>query len=76
MTTYFGIKTYKNPLDFWIYQEIIFKTKPDVIIEIGNKYGGSALALAHIQDNMDHGKIIGIDFEHVNVNKDVYNHRE
>ena len=23
---YFGIKTLKSPLDFWIYQEIIFRS--------------------------------------------------
>ena len=38
-TTYFGIKTLKSPMDYWVYQEIIFETKPDVIIEIGNKNG-------------------------------------
>ena len=45
-TTYFGIQTLKNPLDFWVYQELIWKVKPDIVVEIGNAFGGSALALA------------------------------
>ncbi|GAH16385.1 unnamed protein product, partial [marine sediment metagenome] len=56
--TYFGVKAVKSPLDFWIYREIIFEQKPDIIIEIGNFRGGSILALAHICDNIGHGKII------------------
>ena len=66
-TFYHGIKTYKNPLDLWIYQEIIFETKPDVILEIGNFQGGTTLALAHICDSNDHGRIIGVDISHKNI---------
>ena len=32
-TTYFGVRTWKGPIDAWLYQEIIFETKPDVIVE-------------------------------------------
>mgnify|MGYP000647413457 FL=1 len=45
-TMYFGVRTVKNPLDFWVYQELMFRLRPDVIIEIGNFCGGSTLALA------------------------------
>ena len=38
-TKYFGVRTWKGPIDAWLYQEIIFETKPDVIIEIGNAFG-------------------------------------
>lgn len=62
-TTYFGIQTWKNPLDAWVYQEIIFQKKPDFIIEIGNFSGGSTLFLAHLLDlmGMANSKVIGID---------------
>ena len=60
-STYFGILTQKNPLDFWVYQEILHETKPDFIVEIGTYYGGSTLALAHLCDNLGHGHVIGID---------------
>jgi len=73
-TSYFGIKTLQNPNDFWIYQEIIYKAKPDVLIEIGNYYGGSTLALAHIFDAMGHGRIIGLDIDQSKIPEQVSNH--
>lgn len=60
-SAYWGIPTQKNPMDFWVYQEIIHSIKPDFVIEIGNYMGGSALALAHLLDNLGHGKLIGVD---------------
>ncbi|MBV7540386.1 CmcI family methyltransferase [Acidovorax sp. sic0104] len=63
-TTYFGIRTLKNPLDAWVYQEIIFASRPDVIVEIGNFHGGHLLALAHLCDAMGHGRVIGVDLSH------------
>jgi len=73
-TTYFGIPTIKLPLDFWVYQEIIFKLKPDIIIEIGNYKGGHILALAHILDNIGKGKIIGIDIDQKSIPSIVKKH--
>lgn len=61
---YFGIQTVKSPVDFWIYQEIIYEVKPDVIIEVGNFFGGSTLALAHILANIGEGRVIGLDIDH------------
>jgi len=62
-TYWFGIKTFKCPLDCWIYQEILFEQKPDIIIETGTANGGSALFLANICDLLKKGKIITIDIE-------------
>lgn len=73
-TTYFGVPALKSPTDFWVYQEIIHETKPDVIIEIGNNCGGGTLALAHLCDLLDKGKIIGIDISHAKVPDLVKNH--
>jgi cephalosporin hydroxylase len=64
---YFGVITQKNPLDFWIYQEIICKQKPDVILEIGNKHGGSTLAIAHLLDHIGKGRIVGVDINHAHL---------
>lgn len=58
---YFGLPVQKCPLDLFVYQEIVFEKKPDVIIECGTAYGGTALYLAHILDNLGFGKIITID---------------
>ena len=60
-STYFGVPTLKSPLDFWVYQELICAQRPDVIVEIGCRYGGSALALAHLCDLLGHGRLISID---------------
>lgn len=73
-TRYFGIQTLKNPIDFWVYQEIICETKPDVIVEIGNWRGGSALALAHLCDGLGKGRVIGCDLSHEAVPAQVKNH--
>lgn len=56
-TFYKGIPTCKNPMDLWIYQEIIHEVKPDVIIEIGVWKGGSTMWL---KDNSE-AYVIGID---------------
>ena len=71
---YFGIPAIKNPLDFWIYQEIIYSLQPDVVIEIGNYCGGSTFALAHLLDNIGHGKVIGVDIDHQKVPDKVKRH--
>lgn len=71
---YLGIKTLKQPNDAWIYQEIIFETQPDVIIEIGNAFGGMALCLAHLCDNLNHGRIIGLDISHENISTKAKEH--
>lgn len=73
-TTYFGVKAVKSPMDAWVYQEIIFETKPDVIVEIGNAGGGSALFLAHLCDNIRKGRVIGLDLSHKRVPKHVKHH--
>lgn len=73
-TTYFGIQTWKSPSDFWVYKEIIYNSRPDVIIEIGNNCGGSALALAHYLDAMDHGRIIAIDIDQSKIPDRVSDH--
>lgn len=70
-STYWGIKTLKNPMDFWVYQEIIYDIKPDHIIEIGNYRGGAILAYAHLLEHLRHGSVIGIDVDHSNIDQKV-----
>lgn len=61
-STYFlGIPTQKCPLDLWIYQEIIYRTRPDVIVETGTNQGGSAMFMAWVCDAMRRGRIITVD---------------
>jgi len=74
-SSYWGIKTLKCPLDFWIYNEILYKIKPDLLIEIGNLYGGSTLSYAHIFDNLKNGTVLGIDIDHKNIADAVRSHK-
>jgi cephalosporin hydroxylase len=62
-TYWLGAKIQKCPLDMWIYQEIIFEVKPDIIIECGTAFGGSAFFMAAMCDLVKKGKIITIDVE-------------
>jgi len=57
-----GIKILKTPLDLMILQDIIFEKRPDVIIELGTEFGGSAYYMANIMELMKiDGKVISID---------------
>ncbi|MBN1521758.1 MAG: class I SAM-dependent methyltransferase [Candidatus Aureabacteria bacterium] len=60
-----GYPTLKCPLDMWIYQEILCKIQPEVIIETGTYCGGSTLYLAMICDMLKKGDIISIDVEEI-----------
>jgi len=62
-TCWLGIATEKCPTDLWVYQEIIYQTKPSVIIECGTAQGGSALFLASMCDLMNSGKVLTIDIK-------------
>ncbi|SRR6266436_184587 len=61
--SWFGHRVLKCPLDLWIYQELLFRTQPDVIVETGTKFGGSALYLAMVLDQIGHGRVITVDIE-------------
>jgi cephalosporin hydroxylase len=60
-TSWLGANAVKNPLDLWVFQEIIWETRPDVIVETGTFKGGSAFFLASICDLVGSGEVISID---------------
>lgn len=62
-TRFRGVRLLKCPFDLWVYQELLHEVRPDVIIEAGTKYGGSAFYMANICDLEDHGKIVTIDVQ-------------
>ena len=59
--TWMGIPALKCPFDLWVYQEILWELRPDLIIECGTYLGGSALFLASICDQLGHGQVFTID---------------
>ena len=60
-TFWLNVPVAKCPLDLWVYQEIINETTPDIIVEAGTAFGGSALYLASICDLLNRGRILTID---------------
>jgi len=42
-TFWLSVPVMKCPLDLWVYQEIIYELKPDIIIESGTAAGGGGL---------------------------------
>jgi cephalosporin hydroxylase len=64
-TYWLGTRTLKCPLDLWIYQEILFRERPDVIIETGTHVGGSAHFLASMCDLVGAGRVLTIDVKKI-----------
>jgi len=51
----------KCPLDLWVYQELIARLHPDLIVECGTWAGGATLFLAHMLDLAGNGRVLTID---------------
>ena len=62
-TRWLGVATVQCPLDMWVLQEIIWETRPDVIVETGTFHGGSALYFATVFDALGRGRVITVDIE-------------
>jgi len=62
--SWMGVPAWKNVLDAWVYQQIIYETKPEIVIEIGNAEGGSTLYLANLLDLIGGGEVIAVDIDH------------
>jgi cephalosporin hydroxylase len=62
-TRWLGVAVEKPPSDLWVYQEIVTEIRPDVIVETGTRFGGSALFLASVCDLLDHGRVVTVDLE-------------
>ncbi len=61
--TWMGVKAWKNPLDAWIYQEIVYEVRPEVIVEVGSAMGGGTLYLAHLLDLLGDGTVVSVDID-------------
>jgi len=63
--TWLGRTIWKNPLDCWIYQEILYETNPEVVVELGVAHGGNTLYLAHLLDLLESpsGIVVGVDMD-------------
>jgi cephalosporin hydroxylase len=62
-TSWQGITTWKCPLDLWMYQDIVHRLRPGLIVETGTAYGGSANYLGFLCDLVGSGQIVSVDIE-------------
>ena len=61
--TWLGRPIIQLPEDILRTQEVVYRLKPDVIIETGIAHGGSLILWASLCKAMDKGRVIGIDIE-------------
>ena len=60
-TRFLNVPIFKYPTDLMIYQELIVETKPEVIVETGTAYGGSALYFAFLCQALGRGEVVSVD---------------
>lgn len=61
--SWMGVPIIQMPADVMATQEVIWATKPDVIIETGVARGGSVLFMASLLEIIGNGKVIGVDID-------------
>jgi cephalosporin hydroxylase len=61
---WFGVPVWQYPDDLLLYQEVVYETNPDIIIETGTHYGGLSLYLATLLTTVNpDGKVYTIDID-------------
>lgn len=61
--SFMGVPIIQMPADIMATQEVIWATKPDVIIETGVARGGSVIFMAAMLQLIGKGKVIGVDID-------------
>jgi cephalosporin hydroxylase len=61
--SWMGVPIIQLPADVMATQEVVWATKPDVIIETGVARGGSVLFMASLLELIGKGKVIGVDID-------------
>ena len=61
--SWLGVPIIQMPADVMATQEVIWATKPDVIIETGVARGGSVLFMASLLEMLGGGKVVGVDID-------------
>lgn len=61
--SWMGVPIIQMPADIMATQEVIWMTKPDVIIECGVARGGSVLFMASMLELIGNGKVVGVDID-------------
>ncbi len=58
-----GVPIIQMPADVMATQEVIWNTRPDIIIETGVARGGSVLFMASLLEVIGNGQVIGVDID-------------
>ena len=61
--TWLGIPIIQLPEDILMLQELIWRVRPDVIVESGVAHGGALVMYASILELLGRGRVIGVDIE-------------
>jgi cephalosporin hydroxylase len=61
--TWLGIPIIQTPEDMVMLQELLWKVRPDVVIECGVAHGGALVLFASILEMLGKGRAIGVDVE-------------
>jgi cephalosporin hydroxylase len=64
-THFLGVGMMKSPNDIWMYQDLMTRLRPQVVIEMGTYQGGSALWFAFLMDmlRIDGGRVLTVDIK-------------
>ncbi len=61
--TWLGLPIIQLPEDIVMMQELVWKVRPDVIVETGVAHGGGLVLYASILELLGKGRVIGVDIE-------------
>jgi cephalosporin hydroxylase len=61
--SWLGIPIIQYPGDIMMMQELIWKVRPDVIVETGFAHGGSAIFYSSMLELLGRGKVISVEIE-------------
>jgi cephalosporin hydroxylase len=71
-----GVVCHKSPADQWNYQEILHELKPALILELGTRFGGSALFFSDVMRTVHRAgtpyRILTVDIFRSDIDKQVF----
>jgi cephalosporin hydroxylase len=59
--TWRGVQLLKYPTDLWVYGELLWKMRPEIVVETGTYVGGAALFFADMLELIGDGTVISVD---------------
>jgi cephalosporin hydroxylase len=59
--TWRGVQLLKYPTDLWVYGELLWRIRPEIVVETGTYVGGATLFFADMLDMIGEGQVVTID---------------